>query len=254
MLDLDTLIDLTVRAGAIARRHFRRVPPERKEDRTFVTVADREVEEFLRAESRRISPETGFLGEETVPSASVNGYTLVVDPIDGTGSFVDELPTWTVSVGLCRDGEPVRGVVAVPMMDETYATDEGILWRDGTRLEPRVRVPLDEESRFLITSRALRRHGIRFPGKVRSLGSTAYHLALVARGVAIGALLGRPRAWDLAAGTALVRAAGGDVTDLTGRRLSFPELLTGQPPASTLLACGAGYGEDIVRMFREVER
>jgi myo-inositol-1(or 4)-monophosphatase len=140
------------------------------------------------------------------------------------------------------------------MMDETCAADEGILWRDGVRLEPRARVPIESESRILITSRAHRRYAIGFPGKVRSLGSTAYHLALVARGVAVGALLGRPRAWDLAGGTALVRAAGGDVTDLAGESLDFAELLTGASPRSALVAFGAGYGADIVRMFREVER
>jgi len=254
MLDLETLVDLTVRAGEIARDHFRRVVPERKTDRSFVTEADREVEDFLRREAGRASPETGFLGEESPPRPGSNGYTLVVDPIDGTGSYVDELPTWTVSVGLCRDGEPVRGVVRVPMMDETYAADEGILCRDGVRLAPRDRAPMDSETRVFITSRALARYEIDFPGKLRSLGSTAYHLALVARGVGVAALLGRPRAWDLAAGTALVRAAGGDVTDLTGRSLRFPELMAGAAPSSTLLAHAAGCGGDIVGMFREVER
>ncbi len=254
MLDIDVLVDLTVRAGKIALDHFRRVVPERKSDRSFVTVADREVEEFLRREAKAISPETGFLGEESAPRPGSNGYTLVVDPIDGTGSFVDELPTWTVSVGLCRDGEPVRGVVQVPMMDETYAADEGILWRDGTRLAPRDRTPIDSETRMLITSRALNRYEIEFPGKLRSLGSTAYHLALVARGVGVAALLGRPRAWDLAAGVALVRAAGGDVTNLAGESLRFPDLMTGAAPSSALLAQAAGYGADIVGMFREVER
>ena len=114
--------------------------------------------------------------------------------------------------------------------------------------------PLDAESRVFITSRALSRYEIGFPGKLRSLGSTAYHLALVARGVGVAALLGRPRAWDLAAGTALVRAAGGDVTDLAGDPLRFPELMTGEAPSSTLLASAAGYGGDIIGMFREVER
>jgi myo-inositol-1(or 4)-monophosphatase len=254
MLDIDALIGLAVRAGKIALRHFRNVIAERKPDRSFVTRADREVESFIRDEAARMAPDVGVLGEEMPPRPGTGEYTLVVDPIDGTGSFLDELPTWSISIGLCRNGEPVRGVVHVPVLDETYAADGGELRWKGVLVEPRSRMPFDSESRILVSSRTHWRYEIRFEGKIRSLGSTAYHLALVARGMGVGALLGRPRAWDLAAGVALVRAAGGDVLDLSGKRLNFAPLMSGKSPEMTLVAHAAGYGRDVLEMFRKVER
>jgi myo-inositol-1(or 4)-monophosphatase len=254
MLDIDALIGLAVRAGKIAMRHFRRVAAERKADRSFVSRADREIEGFIREKALRMAPGIGVLGEEMPPATGGGEDTLVIDPIDGTGSFLDELPTWCISVGLCRAGEPVRGVVHVPVLDETYAVDDAELRWKGLPVEPRPKTPIDTESRILISSRTHWRHEIRFEGKIRSLGSTAYHLALVARGMGIGALLGRPRAWDLAAGVALVRASGGDVLDLAGEPLDFPGLMSGDAPRSTLVAHAAGYGREVLGMFRKVER
>jgi myo-inositol-1(or 4)-monophosphatase len=254
LLELDALIGLSLRAGEIALRTYGRAEAQRKADRSFVTEADRAVERFLREESARLAPGIGYVGEESEPRDPDAEHVLVADAIDGTGSFVDALPTWSVSIALCRNGEPVRGVVRLPVVDETYATEGEALWWNGDRVHPGDPVSIDGESRLLVSSRSHRRFQIRFPGKIRSLGSTAYHLALVARGVAIGALLGRPRSWDLAAGVALVRAAGGDVTDLGGESLCFPDLLARQRPERPLVAAAAGQGEDVLGMFREVER
>jgi myo-inositol-1(or 4)-monophosphatase len=254
MLDARDMVGLCERAGALALEHYRRSEPERKADRSFVTAADREVESFLREESGRLAPGLGFLGEEGASRPSEGRFTLVVDPIDGTGSFLDELPTWCVSVGLCRDGKPVAGVIHLPAIGETYtAGEDGLTW-NGRPVEPPDATPVGSQSRILVTSSSHRRFEISFPGKIRSLGSTAYHMALVARGMAVGALLGRPRAWDLAAGVAILRAVGGEVLDLDGGPLDFPDLMDKVRPDRPLAACARGYREDILGTFREVVR
>jgi fructose-1,6-bisphosphatase/inositol monophosphatase family enzyme len=122
--------------GKIALRHYGNVPSERKADRSFVTRADREVEDFLRREATRRAPGLDVLGEESATPESTAEHLLVVDPIDGTGSFVDEVPTWSISVGLCRNGEPIRGVVHLPAVGETYAADENGLDWNGSRVVP----------------------------------------------------------------------------------------------------------------------
>src|SRR6185369_14195390 len=68
----------------------------------------------------------------------------------------------------------------------------------------------------------------RFPGKIRSLGSTAYHMALVARGAAVAAVLGRPRLWDISAGAAMLRAIGGDLRYRSGAVVELGALLKGE--------------------------
>jgi myo-inositol-1(or 4)-monophosphatase len=88
----------------------------------------------------------------------------------------------------------------------------------------------------------------RFPGKIRSLGSTAYHMALVARGAAVAAVLGRPRLWDLAAGAALLRAIGGEIRYRSGAAVDFAALLEGERAPDHLVAAGPGMIDEILAL------
>jgi myo-inositol-1(or 4)-monophosphatase len=97
-----------------------------------------------------------------------------------------------------------------------------------------------------------RRHLISFRGKMRALGSTAYHLALVARGAAEAAILGRARVWDVAAGLALLEAAGGELVYLkSGRRVDLAELLDGSLSKDIMVAARAG---SIARILKQIGR
>ena len=107
------------RAGRIALGHFRRVAPERKADRTLVTAADREVEAELTAALGALLPDAGIIGEEGAARAGNGPYRIVLDPIDGTASFVAGLPTWCVCVGIPEGARPVAGVVHLPACGET---------------------------------------------------------------------------------------------------------------------------------------
>jgi myo-inositol-1(or 4)-monophosphatase len=106
-----------------------------------------------------------------------------------------------------------------------------------------------EGDRFLVAHSGYHRDAAAgFPGKIRSLGSTAYHLALVARGAAIGALLGRPRLWDLAAGAALLAAVGGDLRYRSGGRVDLTTLLQGERAPEALVAAGPGMLADVLSL------
>jgi myo-inositol-1(or 4)-monophosphatase len=227
---------IAVQAGERALAHFRHVEAERKADRTLVTAADREVEAVLVSELTRVLPDAGILGEEGTRREGQGPYRIVIDPIDGTASFVAGLGTWCVCIGIMEGDHPVAGVVHVPCVGETYTAIDDSAWLNGTPL-PRLGGEHAVGDRFILThARAHARHRITYPGKVRSLGSTAYHVVLVARGAAEGALLAHAHLWDLAAPGALLRAVGGRYEYLGGGEVDLGALGDGRRAPDYVLA------------------
>ncbi len=224
------------RAGTLALAHFRRVTPERKADRTLVTAADREVEAVLVKELGALLPDAGILGEEGAAREGRGPYRIVLDPIDGTAAFVAGLGTWCVCIGILEGARPVAGVIHVPCLSETYSALDGAAFLNGTPLAL-LGDGAPAGDRFIVThAHAHRRHRITYPGKLRSLGSTAYHVALVARGVAEGALLGHAHLWDLAGPGAILAAVGGRYEYLGGGPVDLGILGDGRRAPDYVLA------------------
>jgi histidinol phosphatase-like enzyme (inositol monophosphatase family) len=212
-------------AGAKALAHFRDgVHVETKKDGTPVSVADRESEATLRAVISKAFPSHAILGEEEGETAGSAPYRWIVDPIDGTRSFVHGVPLWGVLVGVEVRGDPVVGVIHLPALGETVSAARGEgCNRDGwpCHVSTTARV---EDSLIVTTSpRAIRRaapHYAAFAERVvseRSWGD-CYGYALVATGRADIALDNRLSPWDLAAVLPVVEEAGGRMTDWRGER------------------------------------
>lgn len=222
--------------GQIALHYYNAVEAQRKPDHSFVTAADVEIEALLRARIREAYPEHGILGEEDRPYSTDAEYVWAIDPIDGTGSFVDGVPIWGISIGLLRYGEPVFGTFHMPAVNEWYEVDfDGPPLFNGQPIKVRTTDILDTEASIYTPSNAHRRYTIRYPGKVRALGSTAAHMCYVARGKAIGALLGWPKLWDIAAALAILRRAGGDARLLSGAPLNLRSMLNGSYPPEPVI-------------------
>jgi myo-inositol-1(or 4)-monophosphatase len=231
-----TLEEIAGRAGEIALRHFRRVTPERKADRTLVTLADREVEAYVAAALARLDPAAAIVGEEGTVRAGEGDRSYVIDPIDGTSAFVAGLPTWCVSIGLMCGGTAVAGAVHLPCAAETYGADAAGAWWNGAPLPRLGDEPPAGDPFVAVHSKAHRRHRLDDVGKVRSLGSAAYQAALVARGVARAALLGDVRIWDLAGVGAVLDAVGGVFEFLDGTPVVLGDLLDGRRAAGDVVA------------------
>jgi myo-inositol-1(or 4)-monophosphatase len=230
------LEELAIRAGDIALGHFRQVEAERKADRSLVTQADREVEAFLAAELGARMPDAGIIGEEGAAHAGVGPYSVVIDPIDGTSAFVTGLPTWCVCVGILRDGEMVAGATYMPCTRDLYSAADGSGWWNGRRLSP-LGAAVGVRERFLVADSEIHlRHRLTYRGKVRSFGSAAYHVALVARGAAEAAMLGRPHVWDLAAPGAVLAAVGGRYEYLDGGVVDLAAMLDGSRAPRDVMA------------------
>jgi myo-inositol-1(or 4)-monophosphatase len=232
--DLERLVES---AGEVALGFFRHVAPERKGDRTLVTRADREVERYLVDELATLLPEAGVVGEEGTRRSGRGALRVVIDPIDGTAAFVAGLPTWCVCVGILDGGTPVAGAVRVPCSAETFAAVGGTAWWNGARLEPLAAGAPAAGDRFVAThAKAHLRHRLTYPGKVRSLGSSAYHVVLVARGAAEAALLGEAHVWDLAAPGAVLVAVGGGYEYLGGGLVDLDALADGRRAPDKIIA------------------
>ncbi len=200
---------------------------ERKEERDDpVTAADEAADRVLREILPR--PGEGWLSEESVddPTRLECERVWVVDPIDGTREFIQGIPEWCVSIGLLEGGVPVAGGIFNPATDQLVlgSLEDGVTL-NGEAVE--VSDPDLSEPVTVLASRSEIRRGEwdRFQDErfdVRPCGSVAYKLGLVAAGLADATwtLVGKSE-WDVAAGTALVRAAGGVVTLADGEEPSF---------------------------------
>lgn len=225
-------------AGQIALHYFNVAEARIKADRSVVTEADIQIEALLRERIVAAYPEHGIIGEEQGGASTTTEYLWALDPIDGTSGFVQGLPIWGISIGLLRYGEPMLGCFYLPLIGEWYEVDlEGPATFNGHPLHVSSGDLLDNEAWICVPSNIHRRYTIDFPGKVRSLGSVAAYLCYVARGTAAGALVGRASIWDIAAGLAILRRAGGDIHLLnSGKALDLHGMLTGRPPAEPLIA------------------
>jgi len=228
-IDLDELRSWVRDAGAVARKYFNHVEGRRKADRSFVTEADVAIERMLVERIAARYPQHGIIGEEQTRRGAGREFLWALDPLDGTSSFLAGLPTWGVSLGLLRDGQPYLGAIYLPLLDDCYwVGPTGDAYLNDRPL--RVAAPHEWESEdwIAITSNSHRRFAIDFVGKTRALGCTAASFCYVARGGAVGAIITRSAIWDIAAGMALLHAAGGIAVGLSGAPLDTTALLEGQ--------------------------
>ena len=189
-------------------------------------------------------PGEGWLSEETADDADRLGCdrVWVVDPIDGTHEFVRGIPEWCVSVGLIEEGVPVAGGIHNPATEQIMLGGEGLGVRLNGRAAPRNARTSLEGARVLASRSEIARGEWRryadAPFEVRPCGSVAYKLGLVAAGLADLTWTLVPKSeWDVAAGAALVRAAGGLVLHSDGSEPRFnqsntrlPNFFAGPPP------------------------
>ncbi len=206
-----------------------------------VTEADLAVDRAIRTSLPRAGE--GWLSEETEDDVSRldASRVWVVDPIDGTKEFVRAVPEWCVSIGLVEDGRPVAGGILNPATGERFLGAAGIgATRNGRPVTASARAELDGAVVLASRSELGRGEWERFQGagfEIRPTGSVAYKLALVAAGRADATWTLTPKhEWDVAAGAALVLAAGGKVWQPGGEARRFNAV---RPRLEGLSASGA---------------
>ena len=218
-------------SDAVTLGHFHRVKIHHTADGSEVTVADRAAERLLRRHLRVAWPGDAVLGEEYGGTLVRTGRCWLLDPIDGTASYVLGLPMFGTLVSLLIDGEPVFGCIHLAALKETTYAARGFgcwLSRDGARAR-RVRVAVPRAlaaAQIGLTSvkesdLAPRRGPwrltdlVRAAGQLRLVGDCVQY-ALVCRGALDAAIDPLMKPWDIGALAPCVLEAGGSVSDLTG--------------------------------------
>lgn len=228
-----------------------KIAAELKRGHDPVTAADHAVDAVLADLLPR--PGEGWLSEETTDSSErlSRSRVWIVDPLDGTREFVDGVPEWCVSIGLVEDGRPVAGGICNPTMGHSVvgSLDTGVTLNG----EPAaMRNPAGLCGIEVLASRSEVRRGewdhlVDGPVQIRPMGSVAYKLALVAAGLADATWTLQPKnEWDVAAGAALVAAAGGEVFLPDGSERRFNQPTTKLPG---FVACPAGLFPEIKELL-----
>ena len=258
---IEPLTDLVIRAGtAILAVNRGAMRIDGKIDGSPVTEADLAADRIIAEGLARLAPQFLSLSEERVHLAKppFDGSFFLIDPLDGTKEFVAGRNEFTVNLALVTNGMPLLGIIGAPALgliwrglvgrgaERLKTTDASVASPIHTRPLPKPGEPwiaavsrshLDSRTEAFIAAR---------PGAVRLVLGSAVKLARVAEGGAdIYPRLAPTSEWDIAAGHALVTAAGGKITDVQGAALQFgkrrdsfivPEFIAWGDPAAALQA------------------
>lgn len=231
-------LDAARDAGRLALSYFdNNVTVEWKENDTPVTVADRKAEELLRSRLLGFFAQDGFLGEESGKVGGSSGYRWIIDPIDGTRSFVRGIPLWGTLIGLEHEGNPIAGICLLPAFGKEgqmfHALQGQGAYRDDVKIHVSKVKSLEESQVFYsslswfmasgvkeafldITNRSQRQRGF----------GDFYGFMMVAQGSGEMMIEYGVSPWDVAALLPIVEEAGGTFTDWDGNRTIYrPDIL-----------------------------
>ncbi|HVZ65006.1 MAG TPA: histidinol-phosphatase [Opitutaceae bacterium] len=219
------MLELADRSGDFIRPLFGRpgLAVETKADQTPVTLADRGAEELLRTLIAKQFPAHGIIGEELGPDRPDAEWVWVLDPIDGTKSFITGVPLWGTLIALLHRGEPVLGCIHQPVLHQLMLGDGRTTTLNGrpVRCRPVTRV----EDATLLTSDpfnpARHRDGAAYDrlarrAKLVRTWGDCYGYLLVAAGWADICLDPIMNPWDIAAVVPVIRGAGGTISSWSG--------------------------------------
>jgi myo-inositol-1(or 4)-monophosphatase len=227
--DLPLLIDAARMAGRVATSFAGPTAArwDKPDNAGPVTEADIAVNDLLISTLRNARPDYGWLSEETEDNADrlAQDTVFIVDPIDGTRSFVEGGHTWAISIAVARHGRVTAAAIFLPLRDKMYGAGLGAgATLNGVHVSV---APAAKDARAKVLAARPNLDADHWPGGVPALDrhyrpSLAYRLSLVGEGRFDGMLTLRPSwEWDIAAGALIVTEAGGQITDRTGAPLRF---------------------------------
>ncbi|MDB5592492.1 inositol monophosphatase family protein [Enterovirga sp.] len=239
---MTVMTEAVMKAARSLKRDFGEVENlqvSRKGPGNFVSAADHRAEEILRAALEKARPGYGFVLEETgTIEGSDTTHRWHVDPLDGTTNFLHGIPHFCISVGLEREAQMVAGVIYDPVKDEMFMAERGKgAFLNNRRLRVAARREMTEAVAYCglpHLGRPAHPHFLAEMATVmsrvaglRRMGAAALDMAYVAAGRADIYWERDLKTWDMAAGIAIIREAGGFVSDCDG----------GAEPMQTLSIC-----------------
>lgn len=208
-------------------QNFNRNDIKMKSTHEIVSYADLLSEKIIIAEIKKEFPNHHILSEEKGDDQKKSDYTWIIDPIDGTTNFTMKNPLWAISIGVLYKNDLIFGLIYAPMLNEIYraSKDKGAFLNNK-----RIKVSNIKNGKVINTFchgsniKSIKR-AIKYYTKqklknfdCRQLGSASIELAYVASGRIESITIPGAHSWDVAAGTILVREAGGKVTDFQDKK------------------------------------
>lgn len=231
--NIEKLCAILAACGKIALKHYERPAYEFKRDRSVVTVADKEVENYLVGIFSEPEESSFMIGEESCDSLSedyinsaLKENCWIIDPIDGTAPYSNRIPVWGTSIAFARNGTIEEGAVYVPLQKELlisngpdiYYTDKF----DGTAssLEKFEFTPFEFDAKAIISiSQLLSKQGaITLPNTVQAISSCVYSFTSMALG-RYAAYVVKAKIWDIAAGWCILSKLGFSSVTESGKKL-----------------------------------
>lgn len=223
---IDVAVDAAKQAGLLALKYFKSQPKvSYKVDNTPVTRADKEAEQLIRKIIAKKFPDHGIIGEEFEPTNPQARVKWVIDPIDGTKSFIRGIPFWSTLLAVLENDKPIIGICFFPALDQIYTAQKNKgAYLNGKRIKvskvPKLENAFISHGGIKSFERKNKLKGfLRLMEVVqcdRGFGD-AFGYALVAQGKIDAFLEGGNKIHDVAAPSILVQEAGGKFTDLSGK-------------------------------------
>ncbi len=263
--DLSQMLETAVVAARLAGQHameqMNYVQAVVKNESELVTRADAECQQIIIQRIRETYPDHGFIAEEGEkgklfkrPPQGEPTIWWAIDPIDGTNNFAHGIPIFTVSVAALFEGEPIVGAIFQPATESMFTAVKG----QEAQLDGR-RIQAGEELIGPLTSVGLDSHfdddlppwacEIIRTSRFRNFGTTALHLACVARGGLVAAIVCTPKLWDIAAGVVIAEAAGAVTTDWKGEKLFPIDLNRYEGQAFTIVAANRKVHPRLIKLM-----
>lgn len=230
-MDIKTRKELAITAaeqtGKLLKDNFgKSLNVEGKKDRSLVTNIDLKAEQTIIQLIKQNYPQDGILSEESQEQPSSSDYKWVIDPLDGTHNYIHKIDIFGVSIALAFKQEVILGVIYIPLSDELYLAQK----KEGAYLNQK---RINVSARNLNEATLIFDSSIRYQKKpmlacldrvadevfnIRMFGSTARALTYIAEGRADLEIEYNDKVWDFAAGLLLIEEAGGEVSDLEGKK------------------------------------
>jgi histidinol phosphatase-like enzyme (inositol monophosphatase family) len=257
---LDFAVAIAQEAGLITLEYFRQegLTVDRKSDDSPVTIADRRAEQHLRTRIIESYPDDAILGEELGEVAGTSGYRWILDPIDGTKSFIHGVPLFGTLVAVEHGGEGAVGVIRIPALDECVYAAKGLgaWYTRGSAAPVKTRVsdcPRLSEGLFLTSEvncfeevgRQEAYARLQSAARLTRTWGDCYGFMLVATGRAEVMADAYLSLWDAAALQPIVEEAGGTFTDWKGN----PTIQSGEAVATNGLV-----RDEVLAITRDYEK
>ncbi len=219
--------NLADEAGKIVQQYFRsKFEVIKKDDDSPVTIADRSIEKRLREIIEEQRPDDGILGEEFGVKDSKSGLIWVIDPIDGTKSFVIGRPTFGTLIALCENDEPVLGIIDQAILNERWVGVKGQKTTfNGQPIKTRPCQTLDEARICSTTPAMFNKTGPAYEalgkGNEIAWGGDCYMYGLIASGFMDIAIEADLSPYDFAALVPVIEGAGGHISDWEGNSITL---------------------------------